>query len=202
MQSPHSVQFFDQQFGRQVQAQDFALNPFEQLALPYLRGPVLDYGCGLGNLALVLARQGHVVEALDASPQAIAHLQHCATQEGLALHSRQVDLREHQPAGPYAGIACIGLLMFFDCPCAQRQLQRLVDALAPGGVLAVNVLVQGTTYMDMFGGEDHCLFAPGELAARLGGLELLAQQAHRFDAPGGTLKCFETVLARRAPGRA
>lgn len=199
MTTQHSVQFFDQQFGRQVQAQDFALNPFEQLALPHLRGPLLDYGCGLGNLALALARQGQAVEALDASPQAIAHLRQLAAQEGLALQAHQADLRGHQPQGPYAGIACIGLLMFFDCATAQRQLQRLVDALAPGGVLAVNVLVQGTTYLDMFGAEPYCLWAPGELAARLAGLELLAQQADRFAAPQGQLKCFETVLVRRAP---
>ena len=47
-----SVQFFDQQFRRQVAAGEHELNPFEIAALPYLRGEVLDYGCGLGNLAI------------------------------------------------------------------------------------------------------------------------------------------------------
>lgn len=193
----HSIQFFDQQFGRQLQARDFVLNPFEQLALPWLRGPVLDYGCGLGNLALTLARQGHAVHALDASPQAIAHLRQLAELEGLPLQAQQADLREHQPGGCFAGIACIGLLMFFDCATALRQLERLRAALAPGGVLAVNVLVQGSTYLDMFGAEGHCLFAPGELAERLAGLTLLGQHRHEFVAPGSTVKCFETLLVQR-----
>ena len=47
----HSVRFFETQFRRQLDGGDFALNPFERLALPYLKGDVLDLGCGLGNLA-------------------------------------------------------------------------------------------------------------------------------------------------------
>jgi tellurite methyltransferase len=71
MSSNRSVEFFDRQFERQIQQTEAALNPFEQAALPHLRGRVLDFGCGLGNLALAAARAGCTVLALDASEVAI-----------------------------------------------------------------------------------------------------------------------------------
>ena len=41
MSADSSVRFFDAQFERQVREGDFALNPFETAALPYLEnGPV------------------------------------------------------------------------------------------------------------------------------------------------------------------
>jgi hypothetical protein len=51
-----------------------ALNPFEEAALPYLTGRVLDLGCGLGNLGVAVAICGCEVVAVDASPIAIEHL--------------------------------------------------------------------------------------------------------------------------------
>ena len=63
-----SIRFFDSQFRRQIRQAELALNPFEQRALPWLQGRVLDSGCGLGNLALAAARRGCTVPALDASP--------------------------------------------------------------------------------------------------------------------------------------
>ena len=72
------IDFFDAQFRKQVAGGDFALNPFEKLALPYLRGRVLDYGCGLGNLAIEAARWGLAVTAGDASPAAIARSRRAA----------------------------------------------------------------------------------------------------------------------------
>ena len=36
-----------------------------------IRGPVLDVGCGTGELALFLARQGHEVLGIDLSPRAV-----------------------------------------------------------------------------------------------------------------------------------
>ena len=47
-----SVAFFETQFQRQVQGKEYVLNPFETLALDYLKGSVLDFGSGLGNLSL------------------------------------------------------------------------------------------------------------------------------------------------------
>lgn len=61
----HSIHFFETQFRQQVADGALHLNPFETLALPFLRGRVLDYGCGLGNLAVAAAQadlREHVVE--------------------------------------------------------------------------------------------------------------------------------------------
>jgi ubiquinone/menaquinone biosynthesis C-methylase UbiE len=68
METNRSVAFFDSQFERQVAEADFALNPFEQIALPYVRGSALDLGCGLGNLAVAAARRGASVVAVDPYP--------------------------------------------------------------------------------------------------------------------------------------
>src|SRR5450759_3150 len=57
MHMPKPIAFFDTQFQRQVRESDFALNPFEQLALDYIAGTVLDYGCGFGNLSIAAARR-------------------------------------------------------------------------------------------------------------------------------------------------
>lgn len=43
-------------------------------------------------------------------------------------------------------------------------------------------------------------FAPGELRGAFPGWAILMDEASEFDAPGGTVKRFETVIARR-PGR-
>jgi tellurite methyltransferase len=83
MNAIRSIAFFDTQFERQVKERDFALNPFEKLALPYLQGRLLDMGCGLGNLSVEAARRGCSVLALDASPNAIARIQQAATEEAL-----------------------------------------------------------------------------------------------------------------------
>src|SRR5262249_18522278 len=152
--------FFDEQFRRQVVAHDYALNPFEQAALPYVQGKVLDFGCGLGNLALEVARRGCSVVALDASHAAVEHLRLAAAEHALLVHAEEADLRSYELREDFDTVVCIGLLMFFDCPTANRQLAQLQEHVRPGGVAVVNVLTEGTTFMDMFAPEGHCLFEP------------------------------------------
>jgi len=193
-----SVRFFDTQFRAQLQSGELRLNPFEQAALPWLRGEVLDYGCGLGNLALAAAERGCRVQALDASATAIAHLRERSAARGLPIAAAQADLRDHTPAPQaYDAIVSIGLLMFFGCADARRQLARLQAAVRPGGIAAVNVLIQGTTFLDMFDPAQHCLFGRDELLRAFAGWTLLHAAEQDFEAPRGLRKRFSTVIARR-----
>jgi tellurite methyltransferase len=193
-----SVEFFDRQFHRQALERDYALNPFEQAVLPYLVGEVLDLGCGLGNLAIAAAKNGCRVTALDASEHAIADLARRAAGEKLAVEARVADLSAFQPGRSYDCIVSIGLLMFFPCGRAEALLAGMQRAVRPGGVAAVNVLVEGTTFMAMFdaaGG--YCLFPRERLSQCFNGWEFLLFKHEDFPAPGATLKRFHTVVARK-----
>lgn len=196
----HSVRFFDRQFARQAREGEFALNPFERAALPHLSGRVLDFGCGLGNLAFAAAAKGCSVLALDASPAAIAHIRARAAATGASVEAQCADLRDHAIVGDYDAIACIGLLMFFDCATARAALADLQAHVRPGGIAAVNVLTEGTTFLDLFGDDPCCLFPRDELARRFAGWELLHCALQTFEAPGGRVKSFATVVARKPAG--
>lgn len=195
-----AIEFFSAQFERQIRARDFALNPFEVLALPHMRGSMLDLGCGLGNLSAAAARQGAAVTAIDACANAIASLEARAREGGLPIEATRADLRGWRPGRTYDAVACIGLLMFFERAAALSGLAAVRDAVAPGGVAVVNVLAQGTTYMAMFDPAAYHLFSREELLRPFAGWRRQLH-AHEFPAPGGTLKRFLTLVAGpTAPG--
>jgi len=191
-----SVEFFDSQFERQIREGELALNPFESAALPHLRGRVLDFGCGLGNLAIIAARRGCSVVALDASPVAIAHVRGVAARDALAIHAAEADLRSYELTDDFDSVVSIGLLMFFDCATAIRQLENLKSRVRPGGTAIINVLLEGTTYLEMFDLQSHCLFARDELKRRFDGWQVASYEFRDFDAPGNRTKSFATIIAR------
>lgn len=193
-----SVRFFDIQFQQQGREGQHQLNPFEQTALPYLQGRVLDYGCGIGNLACAAAGLGCSVLALDASPAAIEHIGQRAAAEALPVQAELADLRDYALKQDFDAIVCIGLLMFFDCASARRTLAMLQSHVREGGIAVVNVLIEGTTYLDMFDREQgYCLFAPGELESRFAGWDILHSGRSDFEVAGGLNKAFDTVVARK-----
>ena len=193
-----SVRFFDAQFRRQDAAQEFLLNPFELRALPFTAGRVLELGCGLGNLCVAAAERGARVSALDASPAAIESLSRRARTLGLEIVARCADLADYVPEGSYDTVVAIGLFMFFPCDTGRRQLERALMAVRPGGMAVVNVLIEGTTFMEMFDRQrGYCLFGETDLPLAMAGWHLLDDRVEQFDAPGNTIKRFRTSIARR-----
>lgn len=192
-----SVEFFDAQFRRQVAAGEFALNPFERLALPFVSGRVLDLGCGLGNLSLEAARRGCTATAVDASPAAVERLARAAREESLPLSVRQQDIAGYCCEGEFDTVIAIGVVMFFPCAEAHRLLDEIRRAVAPGGRAIVNTLVAGTTWLEPFQPDAYCLLPEGELERAFAGWRILLVQCDEFAAPDGTLKRFDTVIAQR-----
>ena len=192
-----SVAFFEGQFERQVKAGEFEFNPFERLALDYVQGTVLDLGCGLGNLALEAARRGCAVTAIDASPTAIARIRSTAQEEHLAVEAVQANLADFRITHQYDTIVAIGLLMFFREAQALAILRDIQAHVRPGGRAIINVLIEATTYMDMFTPGEYYLFRREELVDRFGHWAVEVTRYDDFPAPGDTVKSFATVIARK-----
>lgn len=195
-----TVDFFEAEFQRRRGAPE-PLSSFQEAALPHLSGRVLDLACGLGTLTLAAARRGCEVVAVDSSPTAIAQLSAAARAERLPVTAVQADVERYEIPGTFDAVVAIGILMFFPREIAHRLLDGIREAVRPGGCAALTVLVEGTTFMRPFDPERHYLFAPGEAARAFGAWELLVREAGEAAAPDGTVRRFETVVARK-PGRA
>jgi len=196
--SNKAIDFFSDQFDRQIDAAEYRLNVFEERALAYLEGDVLDLGCGLGNLAIAAAERGHPVLALDACNRAVEDLRRRAASRSLPLRAGWADLSDWKAEGTYDSVVSIGLLMFLDCVVARRVLDEIEQAVRPGGVCVLNVLVEGTTFMKMFDENAYCLFPRDALLTRFAGWTVLDHRIEDFDAPEpGTIKRFATLIARR-----
>jgi tellurite methyltransferase len=192
-----SIVFFDSQFCKQAQQSNYALNPFEKMALPYLYGHVLDLGCGLGNLSVEAARAGCVVDALDAAPAGVEALRRRAQSLGLAITAELSDLARYRIKESYDCIVAIGLLMFFPPLLAKERLNKISNAVKPGGVAVINVLIEGTTYLDMFEPNHYYLFREAELAQCFKDWGIVESRIDSFPAPGETVKRFSTVIAKK-----
>ena len=192
-----SVEFFDTQFQRQVNAAEYVLNPFEQAVLPFIFGDVLDLGCGLGNLSIEAAKKGCRVTASDASPTAIADLARRAAAQRLPITVLQADLRDFNTESQFDSVIAIGLLMFFEKAVALKNLARIKELTKPGGVAVVNVFIEGTTYFDLFEPNQYYLFSRNEVPEFFSDWKREYLKFESFSAPNDTVKRFCTLVARR-----
>ncbi len=197
MKRNRSIGFFDTQFQKQVAGRDFALNPFELATRDFVRGRTLDLGCGLGNLSIEAARRGASVVAVDASPAAIERIREIAAQERLKIEPVLADLETYPIKGEFDTVIAIGIVMFFRREKALALLEEIKRSVAPGGRAIVNVLTEGTTYMDMFEPGNYTLFARDELRERFEGWEILFSRHDSFGAPENTTKEFYTLVAQK-----
>ena len=113
----------------------------------------------------------------------------------LPVEAIEADLRHHRIDEDFDCVVSIGLLAFFDCATALRVLAMLQARVRPGGIAVVNVLVEGTSYLDMFQADNYCLFARDELKSRFADWNIIHSEFRDFDAPGQTIKSFATIIA-------
>jgi trans-aconitate 2-methyltransferase len=125
---------------------------------------IWDLGCGTGQHAALLKRRhpGAVVYGLDSSPDMLAQ----ARMLGTAVNWVQGDIAAWAPSTPVDLILANASLHWL--PDHPSLLRRLADALAPGGVLAIQMpMAHGTRHH----AEMRALAADGPWAASLGGIE-------------------------------
>ena len=91
-----------------------------------------------------------------------------------------------------------GRILDLGCGLGNLALAAAARGCEPGGIMAVNVLVEGTTYLDMFDPAGHCLWKPADLDAVFAGWDVLHAATEEFPAPGGTLKRFRTLIVRKS----
>ncbi|WP_242904670.1 SAM-dependent methyltransferase [Actinomadura terrae] len=163
------------------------------LALPLPDGPVLDLASGPSGSALLAARAGRDVRAVDISGVALARLAAAARRDGLSerISVEEADLEVWRPpADAFALVLCTG---YWD----RALFGPAARAVAPGGLLGWEALTEAARRARPSLRAEWCL-AEGEPAALLpAGFTVLEQG----DVPGGAKR---RLLARRtaAPGGA
>ena len=119
--------------------------PFIKLLVDrYMIGRAVDAGTGTGFHALVLARLGVQVTAVDLSPAMIAALRNHAADEGLQV-AAVVGALEDLPAlitTPQDAVFCLGNTLAH--ACSPEELRAILTAfrqtLRPGGILFVQIM--------------------------------------------------------------
>lgn len=140
-----------------------------------VEGPVLDVGCGAGDLVKWLSAQGFEASGLDPSIDAVAAAKkrgveaHCATLEAWA--------EQHANGGRYRAITLMNVLEHVPDPVA--VLASLQKLLMPGGVLVFRVPND---------------FTPIQAAAEASGIE----RKHWWVAAPDHINYFQAESARAA----
>lgn len=137
----------------------------------------VDLGCGAGVEVRALLDAGWVVHALDADAVSLDALRRDVDQEG-RLTTRVVDLDRLEPLPPadlvYSGYA----LPFTRRDRFAETWRTVVDAVRPGGWLAVNLFGDRDSWAPTHGGT---FLGDDEVDELLTGLEVVHHEVEEYD---------------------
>lgn len=100
---------------------------------------VLDAGCGEGQNAIYLARQGHFVDAFDLSEHGIAKLKHRCELSDVQVNAFLADLTTVQFEKYYDMIICFGTLHFVTKSEWKKFIDRAKKNTNIGGIHIIQI---------------------------------------------------------------
>lgn len=112
-------------------------------------GPALELACGSGRVYLELLRTGVDADGFDISAASLAVLRETAAEAGLEPTVWQADMTEFAANREYGLAYCpFNTMQFLRTPDEQLStLNRVYDALAPGGEFIFDVFVPDVEYI-------------------------------------------------------
>lgn len=123
----------------QVQATpgwDAVLSSFAQFAALSASAHVLDVGCGSGNLARHLARDGHTVTGIDADPLMIDRAQELATDRPGRLNFEVGNVQQLRfDSQSFDAALATNVIFLLSEPLA--GLKEMARVVRPGGIVAM-----------------------------------------------------------------
>ena len=130
-------------------------------------GRALDVACGLGGVAVWLAKRGFTVDAYDVSLVAIESAKVLAADNGVTrrCNAEVADLNNGLPSSAGDSYDVIACQRFRD----EALYGEMIDRLAPGGLLIITVL----SVVDRHDQSSPYLADPGELTKVFGDLDIL-----------------------------
>ncbi len=105
---------------------------------------VLYAGVGRGADALLAARFGARVTAIDLSPHMLARFERRLAREGLEAELIEGDVADHRPVADYDAVVANYFLNLFDVPRARDMIRRLGGLVRRGGVLMLADFAQAS----------------------------------------------------------
>lgn len=166
---------------------------------PYLPagGTALDAGCGEGQDLAFLAAQGYRATGVEFTANGARKAERFLRDHDLTGTVVEQDLRAWQPEQPYDLLLAVNSLQFLgeDAPAV---LERLMGAVAPGGVMGLSLFARRPEEPAVYGTVWFTTLE--EVLARFAGWQPLeAAQLWQWNTRSREAQEFVTLIARKAP---
>ena len=160
-------------------------------------GRAIEVAAGTGRNALFLAERGYDVDALDVSQSALSQAERAAEERSLSVNWIHADAGTHSfPDQAYD----VAVVSFYHDPAL---VPKLIDALAPGGVLLYEHHVRTSEDVERGPGDEH-RYRPNELLRSALGLTVLnySEVVREFEAGerAGTTGAIASLVAQKPDG--